>query len=226
MDTGAAVMWRVLAHNFGWMLGALLLAVLLWVAILGEPVLVTTHGVPILYRNLSPGLLIGRDAPDTVRVELRGPSSKLSAANLSELAVLLDLSGVGGPGERTFSLSDGDLHLPQGVMFLRAVPSQLRLQFAQLETKEVPVQIRITQPPPRGYRVVRQEVVPDHLRIAGPEPRVQQAVSAETDAIDLTAVTQTSEFQVNSFVAYHQGRFESSSIVTVKVIIEKTGNPN
>ena len=52
---------------------SLVLAMLLWFAIVGEPELVTTHTVPILYRNLPPDLLIGSDAVDQVRVELRGP---------------------------------------------------------------------------------------------------------------------------------------------------------
>ena len=70
---------KLLTHNFGWKLGSLALAVLLWFAILGEPELVTTHTAPILYKNLPRGLLIGSDALDQVRVELRGPSGKLIA---------------------------------------------------------------------------------------------------------------------------------------------------
>ncbi len=215
------MIWQALTHNFGWKLGSLLLSVVLWFSIVGEPVLVTTHAMPILYKNLPPNLLIGSDAADLVRVELRGPSSKLTSANLADLAVLLDLSTISGPGERTFTLSDGDLHLPQGVTFLRAVPSQLRVRFGRLEKKDVGVQIRITEPPPSGYHVVKQEVTPDHLKIAGPELAVQQTDSAQTDAIDLRAVTDSSEFHVSTFIANPQVRLESSPMVTVKVIIGK-----
>jgi len=218
------VSWRSLTRNFWWKLGSLALAVVLWVAIVGEPVLVTTHSVPILYRNLPPNLLIGSDALDSVRVELRGPSGKLTATNLSDLAVMLDLSSVSGPGERTFTLSDHDLRLPEGVIFLRAVPSQLRIRFARLETKDVPVQVRIAAPPPKGYRVTRQEVAPAVLRIAGPQLRVQQTNSAETDAIDLSAITQTSQFHVSAFLADPQVRLESAPSVNVTVTIEKAGN--
>jgi YbbR domain-containing protein len=202
------------------------LSVLLWITILGEPELVTTHTTPILYKNLPKILLIGPDAPDVVRVELRGPSSKLTPANLSQLAVLLDLAGVNDPGERTFTLADGDIHLPQGVTFLRAVPSQLRLRFARLQAKDVPVQVRITDPPPGGYRVVAEEVTPKQLRIAGPERRVEETGSAETDGIDLSTISKTSEFRVNAFIADPQVYFDSSPIVTVKITIEKAENPN
>jgi hypothetical protein len=212
---------RLVTRNFWWKLGSLAMAVLLWFAILGEPELVTTHTSPILYKNLPRGLLIGIDALDQVRVELRGPSGKLSPDRLEEMAVLLDLSNVKGPGERTFTLSDADFHLPQGVTFLRSVPSQLRVTFARLVSREVPVNIRIAAQPPDGYRIVRQETVPDKLRIAGPEKRVAAVTGAETDAIDLSGLRANTEMKVNAFLSDPQVRFEVSPAVTVKLTIEK-----
>jgi len=212
---------KLLTHHFGWKLGSLTLAVLLWFAILGEPELVTTHTAPILYKNLPRDLLIGSDALDQVRVELRGPSGKLSPDRLAEMAVLLDLSDVKGPGERTFTLSDADFHLPQGVTFLRSVPSQLRVRFARLLSREVPVNVRIYAQPPAGYRLVSQQAVPDKLRIAGPEGRVTAVSGAETDAIDLSGITGNTEIKANAFISDPQIRFEASPVVIVKVIVEK-----
>jgi hypothetical protein len=212
---------RLITRNFGWKLGSLALAVLLWLAILGEPELVTTHTSPILYKNLPRGLLIGSDALDQVRVELRGPSGKLSADRLAEMAVLLDLADVKGPGERTFTLSDADFHLPQGVTFLRSVPSQLRVRFARLASRDVPVNVRIYAQPPAGYHIVHQETMPEKLRIAGPEGRVNSVASADTDAIDLSGITANTEMRVNAFISDPQVRFEVSPVVTVKVMIGK-----
>lgn len=212
---------RLITHNFGWKLGSLMLAVLLWFAILGEPELVTTHTAPILYKNLSQGLLIGIDALDQVRVELRGPSGKLTPDRLGEMAVLLDLADVKGPGERTFTLADADFHLPQGVTFLRSVPSQLRVRFSRLVSREVPVAIRVSAPLPSGYRIVHQETVPETLRIAGPEGRVQTVNSAETDAINLSGITANTELKANAYITDPQVRFEVSPLVTVKLVIEK-----
>lgn len=212
---------RLITRNFGWKLGSMALAVLLWVAILGGPELVTTHTAPILYKSLPRGLLIGSDALDQVRVELRGLQGKLSPDRLAETAVMLDLSDVKGPGERTFTLSDADFHLPEGVTFLRSVPSQLRVRFARLVSREVPVNVRITAQPPAGYRIVSQQAVPETLRIAGPELRVKAVTGAETDAIDLSGITGNTEMKVNAFIADPQVRFEVSPVVTVKLAIEK-----
>ena len=212
---------RAIARNFGWKVGSLLIAVLLWFGIVGEPEVVTTRAAPILYRNVSKELLIGQDAIDSVRLELRGPAGRLSSAALSDVAVDLDLAAINTAGERTFTLSDGDLRLPDGVTFLRAIPSQLRLRFARRKSKDVPVEVRFNSPPPSGYAIVHEEIQPGNLRIAGPEGRVDAIAAAQTDAIDLSHATTSGDYRVNTFLADPQVWFESPPAVTVKLTIEK-----
>lgn len=214
-------MWRWLTRNFGWKLGSLLLSMLLWFAIVGEPELVTTHSLPILYKNLPRGLLINSDAIDSVRVDLRGPSGRLTEAALSDLAVTIDLSNISGPGERTFTLSDSDLNLAEGVTFVRGVPSQLHLRFSRVQSKEVPVEARFTSQPPAGYQFVSDQIVPATMRISGPERRVAAIASAQTDAIDLTGMIHDAEVRVNTFIADPQVWVEGSPIVTVRIKLEK-----
>jgi YbbR domain-containing protein len=213
--------WRRLFHNAGWKLGSLGLSILLWFAVVGEPELATIHNVPVLYRNLPKGLLIGSNAIDTVRVELRGPASRLGDASLADVAVTLDLSSVDGPGERTFTLSDADIHLPNNVTFLRSIPSQMRLRFARLKSKDVPVELRFGSTLAPGLRIAGQQVTPQTLRISGPESRVDAVANAQTDAIDLSGVGQDSEIRVNTFVADPQVWLESSPVVTVRLSVQK-----
>ncbi len=214
-------MWRRLFHNAGWKLGSLSLAIILWFAVVGEPEVARTHTVPILYKNLPKDLLIGSTAIDSVRIELRGPSSRLTDLALADVVMTLDLSSVDGPGERTFTLSNSDVHLPDDVSFLRSIPSQVRLRFARLKSKEVPVEVHFSSPMPAGVRIVRQEVTPETLRIAGPENRIDAVSSAQTDAIDLSALDPAATIRVNTFVPDPQVWLESSPVVTVHLVIEK-----
>ncbi len=214
-------MWRKLFHNAGWKLGSLGLSILLWFAVVGEPELATIHNVPVLYKNLPRGLLIGSNAIDTVRVELRGPTSRLTTTALADVAIMLDLSSVDGPGERTFTLSDADIRLPDGVTFLRSIPSQMRLRFARVKDKDVPVQLRFGLPLGPGLQIVKAEVTPQTLHISGPEGRIDAVTSAQTDAIDLSGIHQDSEIKVNTFVADPQVWLDSSPVVTVRLTIEQ-----
>jgi hypothetical protein len=225
MEAGRAVKLRA-PKNVGWKLGSLLLAVLLWIAVSAEPDIVTTRAVPILYRNLAPQFLVTGDMPESVRIEIRGSASQLSAAGLADTVALFDLSPVNAAGERTFTISNEDLNLPRGVAFLRAVPSQLRLRIARLAAKNVPIEVRTAGAVASGYRLVSATPVPPTLRIAGSEARVAVISSVETDAVDLGGLTESAERRVNAFVSDPQVRFESLPVVSVKLAIERTGNQN
>jgi hypothetical protein len=119
--------WRLLTRNFGWKLLSVGLALVLWIAVEGEPELITVQNAPVFYRNVEPTLALVASPPRTVRVELRGPSDVLGPDNLANVAVLLDLAGVTEPGERVFPISHTSVSLPTGVTFVRADPSQLML---------------------------------------------------------------------------------------------------
>jgi YbbR-like protein len=119
--------WRVLTRNLGWKLLAVALAVVVWIAVEGEPVLVTVQSAPVYYRNVEPALALVSNPPNLVRLELRGSSDVVGPDNLSSIAVVLDLAGMTEPGEKVFPISSANVSLPAGVAFVRADPSQLML---------------------------------------------------------------------------------------------------
>jgi len=214
-------MTRALTRNLGWKLLSLSLALLLWLAIIGDPELATSVSVPIQYKNLPRELEISSEVLDRVHLEIRGPSGKLSPASLEDTAVVLDLKAVHEPGERTYTIQQWNVNLPPGVIFSRAVPAQVRLHFERRMTREVPVRIRHSSPPPPDYEIESQEASPTRLRILGPESRVQQVGYVETDPLDLSAVVGVEEFQVHTYAPDPQVRFESSPLVTVKVRVRR-----
>ncbi len=213
---------HLLFDNLIWKLLSLAAAVVLWLLFVGEPELVTSQSVPILYQNLPRDLQIGADVPDRVRLELRGPANKLTPSNLADAAVVLDLSEVHKAGEHTITLSAVNINLPAGVNLVRAVPSQLRLRFDRFMVKEVPVEVRFSGPPLAGYQIVRQDVEPDRVQIFGPELHVRQIDAAHTDAIDLSGVVSQAEFHVPAFVSDPQVRLDSPPMITVRVYLAKS----
>src|SRR5271155_3766687 len=118
---------RLLLHNLGWKLLSLALAFVLWAALAREPELATSIPAPLLFQNLPDDLDISSNVPERVHLELRGPSGRLTPQSLAQTAVVLDFKGA-VPGQRTFTIRERDVHLPVGVVFYRAVPSQV--QFA------------------------------------------------------------------------------------------------
>ena len=217
----ARMIWRALTHNLAWKMGALALAVLLWFLVIGGPEVVTVEAVPLVYRNLPTGLLLVSDPPDAVRLELRGPSRQMARENLSSLKFMLNLSGVKDKGERTFTLSGSEAGLPEGVSFLRAVPSQIQLGFDWRQRREVPVEVRLSGVPATGHRVMKQEAIPAKVWVTGPAARVQAVTTALTDAVDVSGRSESTDTRVNTFLADPRVELESKSTVTVKVTIGK-----
>lgn len=214
-------MIRFLISNLHWKLASLLIAFGLWMILVQEPELVTSHSVPVFFKDLQRDMEIGSDVPDRVHIEVRGPSGKLTPDMFADTAVLLDLSSVHSVGERTFTVNDASLNLPSGVKFLRAVPSQVRLRFDRVLSKDVKVQVRIGNPQPGGYKVTGYTAQPETLRITGPETRVRQIEAAQTDPIDLSSVYSESEFRVHAYVSDPQVRFEGTPVVTVRMFVTR-----
>ena len=105
-------MLSTIKHNLPWYALSLAIALVLWVFVVGQPEMVTSQAALVFFKNLPRDLEVGSDVPDRVHIELRGPAGKLSAARLSETAVLLDLASVRSAGERTFTIGPGSLNLP------------------------------------------------------------------------------------------------------------------
>ena len=213
-------MLESLTSNLGWKFLSLIIAILLWYAVVGEPELATSVSAPVEYKNIPAALEMSSDVLDRVHLELRGPAGKLRTSDLADLAVVLDLESVHRAGERTFTIQQWNVNLPSGVTLSRAVPAQVRVRFENRASRDVPVRARYSTLPP-GYRIVKQDVEPATIRITGPESHVNLVEAVQTDPIDLTDVVGESDFKVHAYVTSSQVRFASSPEVRVRVVVEK-----
>jgi YbbR domain-containing protein len=216
-------MRRFFTRNLGWKFLSLLIAVALWVAVAREPEVATSIAVPVDFKNPPDDLDIDGNLPDRVRLEVRGPSGRLTRDNLSSVAVVLDLSDA-LPGERTYSIRGRNLNLPSGVDFYHAVPSQVTLHFSQLVTKEEKVQpVYVNRPP--GYRIVSQQFSPTRVRIRGSQDRLNAITQIRTDAMDLSDVAGEHVFHTHLNLGDPQVRILDVPLdVAVRVKLEKIIN--
>ena len=208
-------------HNFGWKLLSLATAMVLWLVLVGEQEMATSISAPIEFKNIPRDLEISSNIPEKIRLEIQGPVAKLTPASLSRASVIVDLGSVAAAGEQTFTINQTELSLPSGVGLNRAVPAQIRLRFERRVERELPVHIRLSGAATAGYSVTEQKAEPAIIRVIGPESRVRRLASAETDAIDLSGMSVSGDFETSVFVDDPQVRLVSSPIVRVKVKVEK-----
>lgn len=214
-------MKQLFTRNLGWKLLSLAIAVALWISIAREPEVATSVPVPVEFKNPPNNLDVEGNLPDRVRIEVRGPSGRLTRDDLSSVAVVLDLSDA-EPGERTYSIRGRDLNLPSGVTFDKAAPSQITLRFEQLLVKEEPVQ-PVYMGLRAGYRVASARFTPSTVRIRGSENRVRPIQEIKTDPINLTGVTGEKIFHTHLNIGDPQVRLIGApSDITIQVKLEKT----
>jgi YbbR domain-containing protein len=215
-------MKRLLLHNLGWKLVSLCVAVLAWFLIAREPDVATTLNVPIEFKSMPDDLDISSEMPDRIRVEVRGPASRLTRDNVIEAAVVLDLTTVTRPGERTFTFQERNVKLPKGVRFYKAVPSQITVRFEHLVYKTVQIRARYAAAPPDGWAVISSSFDPPAVRIVGPESHVQPIEFVTTDPIDLSNTTGKAEMRVQLNLGDPQVRMNPSpTAVKFRVVLEK-----
>ncbi len=216
-------MRQLFTRNFGWKVLSLLIAVALWLAVAREPEVATSISVPVEFKNMRDDLDISGDLPDRVRLELRGPSGRISRDNLATVAAVLDLSDAQA-GDRTYTIRLRNLNLPAGVVFYRAVPSQLTLRFDQLTIKEEPV-LPVFVNKPASYRIVSEQLSLTKVRIRGADDRVQAISQVRTDPMDLSSVAGEKVFHTHLNVGDSQVRLlDPPADVTVRVRLEKILN--
>ena len=216
-------MIQLFTRNLGWKVLSLLIAIGLWIAVSREPEVATSLSVPVDFKNMRDDLDTSGNLPDRVRLEVRGPSGRLTRDNLSAVAVVLDLSDAEA-GNRTYSIRGRNLNLPTGVVFYRAVPSEITVRFEQLVFKDESVEpIYVNKP--SGYRIARADSSPSMVRIRGSQDRVQAIHQVKTDPIDLSRVVGEKVIRTHLNVGDPQVRVvDAPADITVRVKLEKIVN--
>ena len=214
-------MISILTNNLGWKLLSLLIAGLIWVSVASEPELSTFLSVPVEYKNMPDDLEISSDIVESVYLELRGPSGQLRELTDARAAVVMDFSDTHRPGERTFTIGQGNVTLPRGIQLVHSIPAQLHFRFERRVVHQIPVRVRFSNGPPKGYYVAESVAQPNALSVAGPESSMAKTQWVPTDPIDLSAIVGAAQFRVNTFLPDPYEHFQSPSQVTVNVSVKK-----
>jgi YbbR domain-containing protein len=213
---------KFLTHNIGWKLIALAVAFGVWFNIASEPELATIFSAPVEYKNYPKHLEISSNIVEAIDVEARGPSGKLHDLSETRVSAIIDFASVNAPGERTFTLTQKELSLPEDIQLVRTIPAQLRFTFEQRATRALKVEVPTSGTLRAGLKIAFLEVQPPELSIAGPESRVAAVQKAVSDPLDLNLVKEDSEQVLAVYMKEREVRFLTTPRVTVKVHVKNT----
>jgi YbbR domain-containing protein len=163
---------------------AFVLAVIIWVLVVGEQKSEVRLTVPLELRNLPPTDLEIIKSPREVEVTIRGFSSSVKRLTSSDFDVYIDLSNV-VKGSNTFTISPEDIAGPVGSTVTQVSPSSVEVFLDATIVKVLPVEAVVRGKPSDGYVLGAVTSVPKSVRVTGAQSLLKNVTKVETEAIVL-----------------------------------------
>ena len=174
-------------QSLGMRLGAVGLALLLWVFVVSENEYSMVMDMPIEARNLSAQKAHKKEVPEYAQVRLKGPGRALFKTLLlknfiSNFKLVIDLDRISE--EYDFYLNEYYERFPQKVVipssyeleYIEVVyPDSIHISLDEYMVKKLPVIVPVLIKPAPGYTQVGElNILPDSLDAAGPKEVIQE----------------------------------------------------
>ena len=205
-------------RNFHLKLISVLLALLLWITINGEPKSEVGFRAPLEYRNSPDGIEVLGELANSVDVRVSASSSVVKQLDAGDISVVIDLSDW-SLGERTYSITSANIRIPFGIKITKITPNKVRLRFEPTRHKTVDIRPRILGKIAPGYRLSAVSCQPATVAIEGPEAHLATIFFVSTDSIDLTDRTESFKPKVHLYVDDPLVRFSREHQTNVEIVI-------
>ena len=145
---------------------AVLVALVIWVFVMNEqnPPVEGTFQVSLSNRNLS-GKMIVMEAPESVRVKVRGLRNAIAGAAGRNFQAYVDLKGL-SPGQYDLPVV---VALPTGYELVEVLPDKVSVIIEAVQSRIFPVEPRLTGPVVGQMTLGKVEVAPKTVTITGPQ---------------------------------------------------------
>lgn len=208
----------LIVRNWGLKLLALVLAFLLWLALMPEEKIFSEKSlsVPLELRDLPPEFEIVEKPQASIEVTLRAPNRLLGVLAPSDIQAVLDL-GRASINQEDYPLNPGMIAVPAGAKAVRVFPNKVRLKIEKSKEDMMQVQPTFIGKLKNGWTV---EVIPSKVFVRGPESKFNARDRIRTGPIDVTNLTRTEVFEVDLILPKPELRFTSPAAkakVTVTV---------
>jgi YbbR domain-containing protein len=173
----------IFVENLGLKLVSLVLAITVFVLVRGEKDAQTSGFVKVIYGYPSDRVLV-TDAPDRVRLLVRGPWSRVNRFNERDLdPIRIDL-GAAVSGE--FKFQDDMIKLPFGLRVASFNPPSVKLEFEPRITRAIPVAPSLEGTPAAGYRVEATDLEPSAASVTGAQSVLATITHVGTDLVRIS----------------------------------------
>ncbi len=207
---------RWLAKNFGALITAFILGVIVWVSavVASDPneEQILSRPIQIQIIGQDPNLQIMGNIARNVTLVLRAPASEWNQLNNDPQSVRawIDLSSL---GQGSHQVPVQVQITPPLVRIISQDPQQLSLTLDTIVTQTFPVNLVVRGTPPVGYQAQTPSINPSQISVTGPESLVSKVSDARV-TLDLTNANQTIVREETPIILDAQGQAISGVTVS------------
>lgn len=201
---------------------SLLLALILWITILGfkrEEMTLRVKFEPLI----APGKTITSTIPSYIQYTLSGPRVLLKDVERKVQPIRPDLRK---SQETTIPIGITEENLrdiPAGVRVISYKPTSFVVQLEEIIEKEIPVRPTLRGLPAPGFEIAQVQSSPAKIAVAGPRSKFDELDFIGTEVIDTQDISATKEVTAPVEVDPSKGfRLSREKVVKVKVVVRKS----
>ncbi len=204
-------------------IGAVLLALLLWVHVATNKAYEYQVDAALRLVNVPAGLILVSDFPSTVTLRVKATGKQLIALAARDVMVQVDAAEFReGPVEH--DLTDRLAAAAFDQVYERveiAFPRKLFLRFERVSEKNVLVENEVRAKPSEGFLIVdRPRIEPEMIRVSGPASTVRNLKKVATAGVELNGLTTSTSHKVKLVVPDSLHLSFSDSSVTISFNVE------
>ncbi|MBX6377004.1 MAG: hypothetical protein IRY95_00470 [Clostridia bacterium] len=197
---------------------AVVLAVLLWYQVRGEPPSAQklVHDVPVHVRNVPPDLVAVSVNPQVVTVVVRGDSRILNGLSRDDFEAWVDMRGA-KVGRLAYAVDS--VLVPKGVTLVDYSPAEVTAVVERRVEREEVVSVSLTGQVAEGSVAGPPKAEPDRVIVSGPESLMQRVVRVQA-YVNVQGASQPVDSEVQVAAVDREGRpVEGVQVLPPRVVV-------
>ena len=211
---------RFFTENAGLKVISLVLAVSLWLFVVGEETSEIGISIPVEIINVPPALVVTNDVIEDINVRVSGPRRLIRRLANESLSRIIDLQDAQA-GIINFEIAPEDLSLPHGTKVTRLSPTNVTLQLEKIEQKRLNILPILQGTPLAGYEVISVRFIPAKITVSGPTGALASLDTLWTKPINVEKKSESFKQPVAIDLSLHQITALNKEPVQVEVTIDQ-----
>lgn len=210
-------------NNLSLKIGAILLALLLWVHVATNKTYEYQFDMTLKVANIPPGLILVSELPATVAVRVKTTGKQLIALATKQHVLTLDAAEF-REGSFEHDLSDREAAAAFDQVYERVdivFPRKLFLRLEKQAEKNLLVESGVRAAAAPGFLIVgRPRIEPEMVRVSGPATAIRSLKAISTEPVELNGLTTSTSHKVKIAVPDSLHLTLGDSSVTISFMVE------